>query len=106
MADSRSTGRLLWEGVAKGGAQAAGRASGAIAVGQWADLLALDTTDLRLDGLAGDQLLDAFTFAGRDGLVTDLWSAGRHIVRDGRHHARDAVATRFRATMRRLRDAL
>jgi formimidoylglutamate deiminase len=38
--------------------------------------------------------------------VTDLWSAGRHIVRDGRHIARDAVETRFRATMRRLRDAL
>jgi formimidoylglutamate deiminase len=106
IADHRSTGRLLWEGAARGGAQAAGRAAGAIAVGQWADLLALDTGDLRLEGLAGDQLLDAFIFAGRDGLVTDLWSAGRHIVRDGRHIAHDAVATRFRTTMRRLREAL
>ena len=75
-------------------------------MGQWADLVALDTTDLWLEGLAGDQLLDAFVFAGGDGLVTDLWSAGRHIVRDGRHVARDAVAARYRATMRRLRDAL
>lgn len=106
MADGRSTGRLLWEEAARGGAQAAGRGTGRIEVGQWADLLALDTGDLRLEGLAGDQLLDAFLFAGRDGLVTDLWSAGRHIVRDGRHIARDAVETRFRATMRRLRDAL
>lgn len=106
MADHRSTGRLLWEEAAKGGAQAAGRASGRIELGQWADLVAIDTEDLRLEGLAGDQLLDAFLFAGRDGLVTDLWSAGRHIVRGGRHIARDAVATRFRATMRRLRDAL
>ena len=106
MADHRSTGRLLWEEAAKGGAQAAGRASGRIAVGQWADLVALDTSDLRLEGLAGDQLLDAFVFAGRDGLVTDLWSAGRHIVQDGRHIAGEAVAARFRATMRRLRDAL
>jgi formimidoylglutamate deiminase len=106
MADQRSTGRLVWEEAAKGGAQAAGRASGTIAMGQWADLLALDTTDLRLEGLQGDQLLDAFVFAGRDGLVTDLWSAGRHIVQGGRHIAREAVETRFRATMRRLRDAL
>lgn len=106
MADERSTGRLLWDGVAKGGACAAGRTSGAIAVGHWADLLALDTGDLRLEGVQGDQLLDAFLFAGRDGLVTDLWSAGRHVVKDGHHIARDSVATRFRATMRRLRAAM
>jgi len=106
MADHRSTGRLLWDAASQGGAQAAGRGRGRIAVGEWADLLALDTTDLRLEGLKGDQLPDAFVFAGRDGLVTDLWSAGRHIVKEGRHIARDAVQTGFRATMRRLRDAL
>jgi formimidoylglutamate deiminase len=106
LADQRSAGRLLWEEAAKGGAQAAGRPSGTIAVGQWADMVALDTGDLRLEGLQGDQLLDALIFAGRDGLVTDTWSAGRHIVKDGRHIARDTIATRFRATMRRLRDAL
>ncbi|MDX5350046.1 MAG: formimidoylglutamate deiminase [Paracoccaceae bacterium] len=106
MADSRSTGRLLWEEAAKGGAQAAGRASGRIAVGQWADLLALDTADLRLEGMQGDQVLDGFIFAGRDGLVSDLWSAGRHIVQGGRHIARDSIEARFRATMRRLREAL
>lgn len=106
LADQRSTGRLLWEEAGKGGAQAAGRGTGRIEVGQWADLVALDTGDLRLEGLAGDQLLDAFLFAGRDGLVSDLWSAGRHIVRGGRHIAREATETRFRATMRRLREAL
>ncbi|MBL9046408.1 MAG: formimidoylglutamate deiminase [Tabrizicola sp.] len=107
MADAgRSTGRLLWDGVAEGGAKAAGRATGAIAPGRWADLLALETTDLRLEGLTGDTLLDAFLFAGRDGLVTDLWSAGRHIVKDSRHIAHDSVAFRFRAVMARLRGAL
>lgn len=106
MADARSTGRFLWEGALKGGAQAAGRASGRIEAGQWADLLALDTGDLRLEGFESDALLDSFLFAGRDGLVTDLWSAGRHIVREGRHIAREATATRFRSTMRRLREAL
>jgi formimidoylglutamate deiminase len=99
----RSTGRVLWEGTCAGGAQAAGRATGAIAPGCWADLVALDTLDVRLEGLAGDTLLDAAIFAGRDGLVRDLWSAGRHIVQGGRHIARKAVEARFRATMRRLR---
>ncbi|MFN3280627.1 MAG: formimidoylglutamate deiminase [Tabrizicola sp.] len=106
MADDRSTGRLLWDQAARGGAQAAGRGRGVIAVGEWADLLALDKGDLRLEGLEGDRLLDALIFAGRDGLVSDLWSAGRHIVRGGRHIAREGIEARFRATMRRLRDAL
>ena len=107
MADAgRSTGRLLWDGAARGGAQAARRDSGAIAVGMWADLLALDTDDVRLEGFAGDSLLDACLFAGRDGLVTDLWSAGRHIVQSGRHIAREATEAAFRTTLRRLREGL
>jgi formimidoylglutamate deiminase len=104
--DRRSTGRLLWDSVARGGAQAAGRDSGTIAVGMWADLLALDMVDLALEGFSGDGILDAAIFAGGDGLVTDLWSAGRSIVQAGRHIARDAVATRFRTTMQRLRGTL
>ncbi len=106
LADERSTGRLLWDSVAQGGAQAAGRGSGALAVGMWADLLALDTRDVRLDGFAGDSLLDAAIFAGRDGLVSDLWSAGRHIVQQGRHIAAEATRARFRTTMHRLRGAI
>jgi formimidoylglutamate deiminase len=51
-------------------------------------------------------MLDAFLFAGRDGLVSNLWSAGRHIVKDGHHVLRDPVATLFRSTMRKLREAL
>lgn len=102
-AADKSTGRVLYEAAAKGGAQAAGRASGKIAAGMWADLVALDAGHLHLEGLAGDDLLDAFVFAGDDRLVTDLWSAGRHIVTGGRHIARDAVEARFRAVMRTLR---
>ncbi|MCX7287672.1 MAG: formimidoylglutamate deiminase [Rhodobacterales bacterium] len=106
IADARSTGRRLWDAAVTGGAQAAGRGAGGIRVGDWADLVVLDTKDVRLEGLQGDQLLDAFLFAGQDGLVTDLWSAGRHIVRDGRHIARDRVEARFRTTMRSLRATL
>lgn len=104
--ETQSTGRVLWEGAAKGGAQAAGRAAGAIAPGFWADLVALDDRALALEGRAGDDLLDAAIFAGGDGLVTDLWAAGRHIVTAGRHIARDSVERRYRAVMADLRAAL
>ena len=106
LADGRSVGRLIFEGMVKGGAQAAGRDAGAIQVGKWADLLALDTSGHDMAGRHGDRLLDTFAFAGDDRMVKDVWSAGRHIVQNGRHVARDAVQARFGAVMARLAQAL
>jgi formimidoylglutamate deiminase len=101
-----STGRVLFGQAAAGGAQAAGRASGSIAPGAWADLLALDAGHIDLDGRRGDDLLDSFVFAGDDRMVTDVWSAGRRMVREGRHIRRDAIAARYRQAMRGLRERL
>ena len=100
--EDRSTGRVLLEGAAQGGAQAAGRASGAIAPGLWADLVALDTTAVDLEGRQGDGLLDAWIFAGDDRMVAEVWSAGRHMVKAGQHVARASLEARYRAVMRRL----
>lgn len=104
--EGRSAGRTLVDGVLAGGAQAIGRASGALQRGMWADMLALDADDLALAGLDGDTLLDAWIFAGDDRLVTDLWSAGRHMVQAGRHIHRGRIAARARDVLLRLRDAL
>ncbi len=106
LADGRSVGRVIFEGMVKGGAQAAGRDAGAIAVGKWADLVALDCEGPDMAGRKGDRLLDSFAFAGDDRMVRDLWSAGRHIVHNGRHIARDAVRARFAKVMARLAEAL
>ena len=102
----RSTGRVLFEGAAQGGAEAAGRASGAIAAGLWADLLALDLSGPDLMDAGGDTILDTWIFARDDRLVTDLWSAGRPLVAAGRHRARDQITRRYAATVSRLRGAL
>ena len=101
-----STGRALFQGAVAGGAQALGRASGAIAEGMWADVLALDGGALPLEGLSRDTALDAWIFAGDDRIVADVWSAGRHVVQGGRHVARDAVEKRFRDVMADLRTDL
>ncbi len=101
-----STGRRLFGGTAAGGAQAASRGKGVIATGEWADLLALDASHVDLDGRQGDAVLDAWIFAGDDRMVCDVWSAGRHQVRDGRHVARNAITAAYRRTMSRLRDVL
>lgn len=101
-----STGETLYIAAAKGGAQAMGRASGAIRVGDWADLTALDINARPFWGLRRDQLLDAWIFAGDDAVVTDVWSAGRHMVKGGAHVGRDAILARFRTVMAELTGAL
>lgn len=98
----KSAGRVLLESAARGGAQAAGREAGVLAVGKLADLLALDTTHISLEGRSGDLTLDSWVFAGDDTMVSDVWAAGRHQVRGGQHIARDAITRRYRATIRRL----
>ena len=98
-----STGRVLWNGAARGGAQATGRAAGALAPGLLADLVALDTGAVDLEGLSGDRLLDAAIFADGDRAVAEVWAAGRHVVTGGRHIARDRIEGAYRATVRRLR---
>jgi formimidoylglutamate deiminase len=97
-----STGEGLYLLAAAGGARALGRNSGAIAVGKLADLVAIDASHPALCALKPDQLLDGWMFAAPDGVVADVWSAGRHSVRDGRHVRRDEVVTHYRKAMHDL----
>ncbi len=100
---AQSTGRVLLESAAQGGAQAAGRGAGVIAPGALADLLALDTRQVDLEGRQGDALLDAWIFAADDRAVAEVWSAGRHLVTGGRHIARDSIEAAYRTVLRRLK---
>ncbi|MFZ2103311.1 MAG: formimidoylglutamate deiminase [Oricola sp.] len=101
-----STGRRIFDAVCAGGAQAAGRNSGAIAVGKLADLVALDDRAVDLAGRQGDTILDCFVFAGDDRLVTDVWSAGRHMVEGGRHVRHDATVARYAKAMKELGETM
>ena len=92
----QSTGRFLFEAAASAGAQAAGRSSGQIAEGKIADLMAVSTDNEFLSNRLGDTVLDSLVFTGRGrGCVTDVWSAGRHMVKDGRHIHRDRIVAQF-----------
>lgn len=101
----QSAGRRLYETALAGGAQALGRETGAIAAGNWADMVAIDAARFAGAG-KGDRLLDGWAFTGGNDAVTDLWSAGRHMVSDGRHIHRDAIAQSYRTTLDRLMEKL
>jgi len=101
-----STGRRIFNGICNGGAQSAGRGGGAIAVGEWADLLSLDASHIDLLGLRGDTILDSFTVAGDNRMVADVWSSGRHMVKAGRHVHRQAITAAYSDAVSSLRDGL
>ncbi len=101
-----STARRLYDAVCAGGAQAMGRHSGQIAPGYLADLVALDASAPDFTGRSGDTLLDTWVFAGKGTMVRDVWSAGRHVVRDGLHINRDAILAAYRTTMTRLAEVI
>lgn len=91
----QSNGHVLLQGAAKGGAQACGRNSGEIAVGKLADIFALDGTAPDLIGKQGDMVLDSFIFSGSSNMITDVWSAGRHMVRGGAHINKEAITKNY-----------
>jgi formiminoglutamate deiminase len=95
--DGLSTGRTLFARALEGGAQALGAKPATLVEGAPADIVALTADG---DGASGDTLLDRWIFA--QGSVDAVWRAGRQVVRDGRHIARDVIATRYRETLRRL----
>ncbi len=101
-----SNGGLLFRGAAEGGAQAAGRRSGAIEVGRLADLCALDSGHVDLLGRRGDMVLDSFVFAGDRRMISDVWSAGRHVVRGGQHIKHAQIVAEYKACIRSLKARL
>lgn len=101
-----SNGRFLYERAALGGAQAIGRNSGRIEVGALADLLGLDNNHNSLSGLTGDRLLDSWIFTCSLEGISDVWSAGRHVVKNGSHVKRHNIEPAFNATVKRLRELL
>lgn len=99
---SQSTGRVLFDGSIAGGAQAAGRSSGVLKAGMWADMVAISTENEFLCARDGDTLLDSLIFSGGQQSTTDVWSAGRHIVQDGRHPKREQIVQRYMSVVKEL----
>jgi formiminoglutamate deiminase len=103
---SSRVGETLYLGAAHGGAKALARNAGQIETGLLADLVAIDSNAPSLCSLEEDQILDGLAFAAGGDIITDVWSAGRYVVRSGRHHARDSIVSDYRKTIAGLSSSL
>ncbi len=106
VAKDGSVGQSIYVGAALGGAQALGRKSGQILVGNLADLTAIDLSHPTLCALSPSHILDGLAFAAPDTVVTDLWSAGRHQVKGGRHVHRAQIIAGWRKAVKDLIDSV
>lgn len=97
-----STGRMLYQTTLQGGAQALGRQSGSLQIGQWADLVSLRLQEIDPIQTIDDQLLDRWIFTTAEGGVDRVWSAGRMLVEGGEHLQREKIEHRYRQTIRGL----
>jgi len=93
-----STGAALYAGALAGGARALGAPSG-LAIGNSADIVTLDADHASLIGRTGDALIDGWIFAAGRGAIDCVWRHGTKLVSQGRHHARETVLRRYRATL-------
>ncbi len=109
--EKQSTGRAIMEIALAGGAQALGRAQGlglehgggSIAVGGPADFVSLNEQEVTLACRAADALIDAWIFASAGDVVDCVWVAGRKVVKEGRHVAREKIEKNFVKAMKEMR---
>ena len=99
---SEAVGTTLWLDAAGGGAQALGRAMGAIAVGRRADLAVLDADHPDLTARRGDDAANALVFSGARDMVRDVMVGGLWRVRAGVHPRQESAARDYRAALTTL----
>jgi formimidoylglutamate deiminase len=100
--EDKSTARRIFDEILTGGAKAANRKTGEIKVGKWADLISLDENHTNLIQAEGDTILDCFVFSSDDKMVKDVWSAGRHQVKNGQHINRENIIYDYSKVIKEL----
>ncbi len=103
--EGESVARRLYLYALAGGAQALGRAIGAIKPGQRADIVVLNADHPDLAGATGDHWLNKYIFVAGRRLVQTVLVGGVNVVDAGAHKSRAAIADRYRRTMARLSDS-
>ncbi len=97
-----STAAALFNAALAGGSAACGQAMAGLAAGNRADFLVVDTASPALLGVPHDRLMDALIFSSPDAQFTDVYVAGKPVVRGAQVENWQHLATDFSNAMRVL----
>lgn len=101
-AKENSVGSLLYKKTLSGGAQALGRATGAIAKGKRADFMVLDSTLPTLLFKEKDLLLDSMIFAGGPNPIKHVIVGGQQVIQDYHHKKEEQVYKKYKQVLQKL----
>ncbi len=99
---AQSTAQRLFDAALAGGGRAAGLGKQGLIVGARADMVVLNGQCPGLLGVPADYSLDALVFATDGDAIDAVYVAGKQVVHQGKHMAKDAIAQRYVATMQAL----
>ncbi len=102
--EDKSTARRIFDAIVAGGAKASGRKTGIIGVGYWADLMSIKSSDINLLQAKEDSILDSFAFTNEQAFIENVWSAGRHMVKNGQHINRKYITENYIKAIKELGD--
>jgi formimidoylglutamate deiminase len=98
----QSTGRSLFDGASRGGAQALQQNMGSIEVGKRADFVVLDSDCQTLLGRSENDALDSWIFSGGNVCVRDVYVGGVQVIKDRTHVHAASIKDKFKKTLARL----
>ena len=102
-AAQRQVATAMTLAAVQGGAQAAGRTIGGLAVGQQADFVVLDAQHTALAGLPAADMLSSHVFAShRTSAIDAVWVAGQPRAQAARHDLHDSAVAGFIAARQQL----
>ncbi len=96
-------GDFLWNGAARGGAQALGLDVQTPVTEDSSDLIVLNGEHPLLYGNPSQNLIDSFVFSGNDNLIKDVKACGEWVIRDGVHLREQEISTRYKKAIKALR---
>lgn len=100
--DGRVAEALLWQSLRAGERVARSDGGSAWLPGRRLDLVVLDDSAPELAALPTDRQIDGWIYSGNRPLVREVMVAGRWLVREGRHRAREAVEAAYLQACREL----
>ena len=100
--NNTSTGETLFKASLAGGSQALDQPIGMLTPGRRADFIVLNNQHPVLFGRRGSAIIDSWIFTGGRELISDVFVAGQHLIKNHRHIRQENIERRYHATINSL----